>query len=48
MKFRHNLVRDMLVDICYKARISVRKEAPVGFSLEAGKVLRPADLLLFD
>ena len=48
VKFRHNLVRHMLVDICCKAGILVRKEAPVGFSLETGKDLRPTDLLLFN
>ena len=48
MKIRHNLVWDMLVDICCKAGISVCKEALLGFSLEAGKGLRPADLLLFN
>ena len=47
-KFRRNLVRDMLVDICCKAGISVRKEAPMGFCSEVGKNLRPADLLLFN
>ena len=36
------------MDICCKAGISIRKEAPLGFSLEAGKDLRPADLLLFN
>ena len=46
VKFRHNLVRDMLLYICCKAGISICKEAPVGFSSEAGKDLRPADLLL--
>ena len=47
-KFRHHLVRDMLVDICCKAGISVRKEAPMEFFSEVGKNLRPADLLLFN
>jgi hypothetical protein len=31
VKFRHNLVRDILVDICSKVGIMVRKEAPMGF-----------------
>ena len=48
VKFRHNLVRDMLLDIYCRVGISVRKKAPVGFSSEAGKVHRPADLLLFN
>ena len=48
MKFRHNLVQYMLVDICCRVGISIRKEAPVGFSSETGKDLRPVDLLLFN
>jgi hypothetical protein len=48
VKFRHNLVRDILVDICSKAGIMVRKEAPMGFLTEEGRELRPADVLLFN
>ncbi|GJY21513.1 hypothetical protein Tco_0394079 [Tanacetum coccineum] len=48
VKFRHNLVRDILVDICSKVGIMVRKEGPMGFLSEEGKNLRPADLLLFN
>nr|GEZ79717.1 hypothetical protein [Tanacetum cinerariifolium] len=48
VKFRHNLVRDILVDICSKFGIMVRKEAPIGFFSKDGKDLRPADLLLFN
>ncbi|GKB07222.1 hypothetical protein Tco_0835506 [Tanacetum coccineum] len=39
VKFRHNLVRDILVDICSKVGIMVRKEAPMGFLSEDGKDL---------
>nr|GEU32590.1 pentatricopeptide repeat (PPR) superfamily protein [Tanacetum cinerariifolium] len=39
VKFRHNLVRDILVDICSKAEIIVRKEAPMGFLSQDGKDL---------
>ncbi|GJU82088.1 hypothetical protein Tco_1284453 [Tanacetum coccineum] len=48
VKFRHNLVCDILVDICSKVGIMVRKEAPMGFRSGDGKDLRPADLLLFN
>ncbi|GJR72076.1 RNA-directed DNA polymerase, eukaryota [Tanacetum coccineum] len=44
VKFRHNLVRVILVDICSKVGIMVRKEAPMGFLSEDGKDLRSADL----
>lgn len=33
MKFRHSVVRNMLVDICCNAVNSVHKEAPMGFLL---------------
>ncbi|PWA97973.1 hypothetical protein CTI12_AA024310 [Artemisia annua] len=48
VKFRHNLVRDILVDICSKVGIMVHKEASTGFLSEDGEELRPADLLLFN
>ena len=48
VKFRHNLVRDILVDICSMVGIMVRKEAPMGFLSEDGKDLRLANLLLFN
>nr|GEY02970.1 hypothetical protein [Tanacetum cinerariifolium] len=48
VKFRHNLVRDILIDMCSKFGIMVRKEAPIGFFLKDEKDLRPADLLLFN
>jgi len=48
VKFRHDLVRDTLFDICSKVGIMARKEAPMGFLSEDGKDLRPADLLLFN
>ena len=48
VKFRHNLVRDMLVDIYCKVGISVRKKASMGFYPETGKNLRPTGILLFN
>lgn len=48
VKFWHNLVPNMLVDIYHKAGISVCKEAPMGFYSKAGNVLRPVDLVLFN
>ncbi|GKC82101.1 hypothetical protein Tco_1137818 [Tanacetum coccineum] len=41
-------VRDILVDICSKVGIMVRKDASMGFLSEDGRDLRPADLLLFN
>ncbi|GJV80472.1 hypothetical protein Tco_1516342 [Tanacetum coccineum] len=48
VKFRHDLVRDILVDICSKVGIMVHKEAPMGFLSDDRRDLRPADLLLFN
>nr|GFA10645.1 pentatricopeptide repeat (PPR) superfamily protein [Tanacetum cinerariifolium] len=39
VKFRHNFLRDILVDICSKAGIIVRKEAPMAFLSQDGKDL---------
>ncbi|GJS91249.1 hypothetical protein Tco_0773885 [Tanacetum coccineum] len=48
VKFRHNLVRDILVEICSKVGIMGCKEAPMDFFSADGKDLRPTDLLLFN
>nr|GEV57602.1 hypothetical protein [Tanacetum cinerariifolium] len=48
VRFRPNMVRDILVDICSKVGIMVCKEAPMGFLSDDGKDLRPVDLLLFN
>ena len=48
VKFRHNLVWDMLVDIYCKSGVFVSKEEPLGFLSEAGKDVRPVNLLLFN
>ncbi|GJV24580.1 putative reverse transcriptase domain-containing protein [Tanacetum coccineum] len=50
-KYRHDMVRDVLFDICRRARISSNKEAPVNFLTDASdgrSTLRPAaDALIF-
>ncbi|GJV26298.1 hypothetical protein Tco_1378993 [Tanacetum coccineum] len=48
VKFRHNPVHDILVDICSKVWIMVRKKAPMGFLSKDGKDLRLADLLHYN
>ncbi|GKA05393.1 hypothetical protein Tco_0684513, partial [Tanacetum coccineum] len=48
VKFRHNLVRNILVDICSKVGVMMRKDALMGFLSEDGKDLRHANLLLFN
>ena len=47
IKHRHNVVRDVLVDICSRSGISARKEVDIGLSGERDKPLRPADILLY-
>ncbi|GJY68557.1 putative reverse transcriptase domain-containing protein [Tanacetum coccineum] len=47
IKHRHNVVRDTLVDICYRSGISAGKEVDIGFDGGHDKPLRPADMLLY-
>ncbi|GKD19737.1 putative reverse transcriptase domain-containing protein, partial [Tanacetum coccineum] len=47
IKHRHNVVRDTLVDICYRSGIYSGKEVDIGLGGERDKSLRPADLLLY-
>ncbi|GJV27057.1 hypothetical protein Tco_1383505 [Tanacetum coccineum] len=49
-KYRHDMVRDVLFDICRRAEISAKKEAPVNFLTDPSdgrSTLRPADVLVF-
>ncbi|KAI3778249.1 hypothetical protein L2E82_07407 [Cichorium intybus] len=49
-KYRHDTVRDVLFDVCRRAGVSVRKEAPVNFLTDPSdgrSTLRPADILVF-
>ncbi|GJY43404.1 kinase-like domain, phloem protein 2-like protein [Tanacetum coccineum] len=49
-KYRHDMVRDVLFDVCRLAGISAKKEAPVNFltdALDGRSTLRPADVLIF-
>nr|GEZ17837.1 hypothetical protein [Tanacetum cinerariifolium] len=45
IKHRHNVVRDTLVDICFRLGISAGKEVDIGLGGGCDKVLRPADML---
>nr|GEY76615.1 hypothetical protein [Tanacetum cinerariifolium] len=47
IKHQHNVVRDTLVDICYRSGISSGKEVDIGLGGERDKSLRPADVLLY-
>ncbi|GJW38137.1 hypothetical protein Tco_0063982 [Tanacetum coccineum] len=49
-KYRHDMVRDVLFDICRRVGISAKKEAPVNFLTDPSdgrSTLRPADILVF-
>ncbi|GKA09149.1 ARID DNA-binding domain-containing protein [Tanacetum coccineum] len=49
-KYRHDMVRDLIFDICRRAGISAKKEAPVNFltdPLNGRSTLRLADVLVF-
>ncbi|XP_026418541.1 uncharacterized protein LOC113313982 isoform X2 [Papaver somniferum] len=47
-KFRYDLVRDVIADICYKAGVPARKEVSLGFSTDDDKDLKPADILVLN
>nr|GFA26363.1 hypothetical protein [Tanacetum cinerariifolium] len=47
IKHRHNIVRDTLVDICFRSGISAAKEVNIGLGRGRDKPLRPADMLLY-
>ncbi|GJT64242.1 hypothetical protein Tco_1015722 [Tanacetum coccineum] len=47
IKHRHNVVRDTLVDICYRSGISAGKEVDIGLNGGRDKPLPPADMLLY-
>ncbi|GJV62328.1 RNA-directed DNA polymerase, eukaryota, reverse transcriptase zinc-binding domain protein [Tanacetum coccineum] len=47
IKHHHNVVRDTLVDICYRSRISAGKEVDIGLDGGCDKPLRPTDMLLY-
>ncbi|GKE45758.1 hypothetical protein Tco_1473042 [Tanacetum coccineum] len=47
IKHRHNVVRDTLVNICYRSGISAGKEVDIGLDGGRDKPLRPTDMLLY-
>nr|GFA35142.1 hypothetical protein [Tanacetum cinerariifolium] len=47
IKHRHNVVRDTLVDICFRAGILAGKEVDIGLDRGNDKKLRPIDMLLY-
>nr|GEW35853.1 auxilin-like protein [Tanacetum cinerariifolium] len=49
-KYRHNMVKNVLFDICRRVGIFTKKEAPVNFLIDLPDVrstLRPTDVLVF-
>ncbi|GJY22390.1 hypothetical protein Tco_0396048 [Tanacetum coccineum] len=47
IKHRHNVVRDTLVDICFRSGISAGKEVDIGLGRGCDKSLHPADMLCY-
>ncbi|GJW62444.1 hypothetical protein Tco_0111779 [Tanacetum coccineum] len=50
-KYRHDMVRDVLFDICRRAGISTKKKGPMDFLIDPSdgrSTLRPADVLFLD
>ncbi|GKF17904.1 hypothetical protein Tco_0062822 [Tanacetum coccineum] len=46
-KYRHNVVRDTLVNIYFRSGISVVKEVDIGLDKGCDRLLRPTDMLLY-
>ncbi|XP_026399437.1 uncharacterized protein LOC113295303 [Papaver somniferum] len=47
-KFRHDIVRDIIADICYKAGVPARKEVSLGFLTDDDKDLKLADIFVLN
>ncbi|XP_026397562.1 uncharacterized protein LOC113292985 isoform X2 [Papaver somniferum] len=47
-KFRHDLLKDVLADMCYKAGVVARKEVSLDLSSNNANSLRPADILVYN
>ncbi|GJS08055.1 hypothetical protein Tco_0364851 [Tanacetum coccineum] len=47
IKHRHNVVRDTLIDICFRLGILAGKEVDIGLDGGCDKPLRPKDMLLY-
>ncbi|KAK9732675.1 hypothetical protein RND81_04G014600 [Saponaria officinalis] len=47
IKHRHNLVRDTLLDICFRSGISAGREVDIGLIDVLDRSLHPADVLLY-
>nr|GEZ28300.1 hypothetical protein [Tanacetum cinerariifolium] len=47
IKHRHNIVRDTIVDICYRSGISAGKEIDIGLEGRHDKPLRLEDMILY-
>lgn len=45
-KFRHDLVRDVILDICFRAGVAASKEVPLGFLSDNSSGLKLADILV--
>lgn len=46
--FRHDMAKDVLADICYKAGVVARKEVSLGLVSNDNKELRPADIMVYN
>nr|GFB29558.1 ABC transporter A family member 9-like [Tanacetum cinerariifolium] len=47
LKHHHNIVSDIIVDICYRYGISASKKVDIGLNGVRDKPLRPANMLLY-
>ncbi|XP_026396185.1 uncharacterized protein LOC113290808 [Papaver somniferum] len=47
-KFRHDIVRDVIIDICYKPNVPSRKEVSLGLQTDDDRDLKSADILVLN
>lgn len=45
-KYRHNLMRDVILDICYHYAVAARKEVSLGLLSETNVAFKPVDILI--
>lgn len=48
LKYRHDMVRDLFFELCYKAGVAARKEASIGLTSDMSTPLKPADIMVYN
>lgn len=48
LKFRHDLLREIIADICYRLGVPARKEVDLGLISDNGSGIIPADIMVYN